>query len=93
MQPYKSFIIIFFTFFLLSACDSKKKDANKLAELFCKAQQLKADGKEASPDYIKIEEDSKALTKKIDEKYDPKDKDEIFKIFLQDIEKCKPIVK
>ena len=90
MKQAKFLIILFSLTFLISSCDNKKNDAKKLGELNCSIQKLVAQGKAGSPEYIKIVDESNALSKEIEAKYkDPKDQNEIFEIVVKEAANCK----
>jgi len=90
MYQIKCIIFLLCTIFLFTACDNKKNDAKKLGELNCSIQKLVAQGKAGSPEYIKIVDESNALSKKIEGKYkDPKAQNEIFEMVVKEAANCK----
>jgi hypothetical protein len=90
MKQAKYLTIFIIATFLISSCDNKKNDAKKLGELNCSIQKLVAQGKAGSPEYIKIADESNALSKEIEGKYkDPKDQNEIFEMLVKEAANCK----
>jgi hypothetical protein len=81
---------LFLSIILFNACDSKKSDAKKLGELFCASQKLISQGKSGSPEFIKIDNETKALSTKMQDKYkDTTDQKLIFEIFIKEASNCK----